>query len=314
MNKLKYIVLLAAIAYAAADLQAQNLIPFSKGTEWGYKTSDGEVVVDAVYSAVSLPASSYGLVCKNNKWGVIESSGKEVIPPTYDYIDLCNEGIVAVYIGCVDAETHIMSKGYWGYVDLANPGKVLLSEAGMLGPFIDSVAWVNTSCSKLPRQRRTMPILDKKGKVIGENIIFGVSRSFEMNDIVLAEQDGSYPDMTGVWVLYNRDMQRLTDKSYEMVGAFHDELAWVKRNGKYGYVNRYGEEVIPAEYISVQGAPAAKTVSLRLNPENGAVRWVMNANGEIAWLNEKGETVIDFMKTDGRINIESVADERMWDF
>lgn len=309
--------LLAAITFSMVDLQAQELVPFSMDSKWGYKTPDGTIVVNAIYSAVSQPSGMYGLVCDNGKWGVIASSGKEVIPPSYDYIDLCNEGIVAVYKGNVDETTGAMTKGEWGYVKLEQPEIVALEGLAFAGPFIDAVAWVDISeYSNTDRQRRTMPIVNNKGKVIGENIIFGISSSFEMRDLAVAKEDGSYPFSDGEWVLVDKDMRYITDSQfpYQMVGAFRDGLAWVKKNGKYGFVNMKGEEVIPAIYETVQDAPDAKAVSLRLNPEDGAVRWVMNDKGKIAWLNEKGETIIDFIKSDGRIGIKSVADEQMWDF
>lgn len=318
MKKFLFPVLLAIAATFAS--QAQNIIyPYSDGGLWGYKTSDGKIAVEAEYSEVSLPAGPYGLVGKSDgsrtKWGVVEASGNMVIPVQYDYIDLCNEDFVAVYNGPVDNESKIMTSGKWGYIKLSDPN-TSISGFSIAGPFIDSVAWVNVASTDIKRQRRTMPIVDKKGKVIGEDIIFGVTGTFNIEDMICPHEDGSYPLNDGQWILIGTNLQPITDihDTYQMVGAFEDGLAWVKKNGKFGFINRKGEEVIPPIYTTVQDAPDAMPVSLRLRPESGAIRWVMNGNGEIAWMNEKGETVIDFIKSDGRIGILDIAEEQMWDF
>ena len=40
----------------------------------------------------------------------------------------------------------------------------------------------------------------------------------------------------------------------------------------------------------------------------------MNEAGQIAWLNEKGEVVIDFIDSDGRVSVFDTVDENMWDY
>ena len=38
---------------------------------------------------------------------------------------------------------------------------------------------------------------------------------------------------------------------YKKVGHFHEGLAWFRLNGKYGYVNKEGKEVVKAKYDEV---------------------------------------------------------------
>ena len=265
---------------------AQNMTPFQSGKAWGYKDAGGKVIVDAVYAAASLAADGYGLVAvkdgKTLKWGVVGQDGRTVIEPVYDYIDLCSEDMVAVYKGPVHngEEGIYMSGGLWGYIDLASPAEEFKVIFDIVGPFTDSVAWVNCVRTESRRQRRTMPIVDKKGKPVGEEIIFGVSASFTMNDLYLPGSDGSV----------------------------------VKRNGRFGFVNIHGEEVIPVIYSMVQDAPGSRPGSLLLHPESGAVRWVVNDSGQRAWFNEKGETVIGFTDFEGKVSVFDTVDENMWDY
>lgn len=301
---------------------AQNMTPFQSGKAWGYKDAGGKVIVDAVYAAASLAADGYGLVAvkdgKTLKWGVVGQDGRTVIEPVYDYIDLCSEDMVAVYKGPVHngEEGIYMSGGLWGYIDLASPAEEFKVIFDLVGPFTDSVAWVNCVRTDSRRQKRTMPIVDKKGKPVGEEIIFGVSASFTMNDLYLPGSDGSVNIPDGAWVLMNRkgDALTSTDRPYQAVGEFKDGLAWVKRNGRFGFINTRGEEVIPVIYSMVQDAPGSRPGSLLLHPESGAVRWVVNDSGQRAWLNEKGETVIGFTDFEGKVSVFDTVDENMWDY
>lgn len=301
---------------------AQNMTPFQSGKAWGYKDAGGKVIVDAVYAAASLAADGYGLVAvkdgKTLKWGVVGQDGRTVIEPVYDYIDLCSEDMVAVYKGPVHngEEGIYMSGGLWGYIDLASPAEEFKVIFDLVGPFTDSVAWVNCVRTDSRRQKRTMPIVDKKGKPVGEEIIFGVSASFTMNDLYLPGSDGSVNIPDGAWVLMNRkgDALTSTDSPYQVVGEFKDGLAWVKRNGRFGFINTRGEEVIPVIYSMVQDAPGSRPGSLLLHPESGAVRWVVNDSGQRAWLNEKGETVIGFTDFEGKVSVFDTVDENMWDY
>lgn len=315
-----FFTMLFLLGFASAVYAQQNLIPIQQGTKWGYADAQGNIVVEPVYSQVSRFADGYGAVYdENGKVGLVESTGKVVIEPKYDYIDLCSEGIVAVYMFDGDIKDWGIG-GEWNYINLANPDSLLFGASfALAGPFINGRAWADYGFVDRTTKRafRYMPIMDKKGKKeIGRDIIFGVSESFKMNDLYAKDENGDPVVGDGKWILIGKDMRSYTDtdSTYQMVGEFQDGLAWVKRNGLYGFVNMMGEEVIPVKYRAVQGCPEGAVISLQLNPESGAIRWVMDEKGYMAWLNEKGEPVIDFVKTNGRISITSTVEETLWDF
>lgn len=315
----KSVVTVISLLCVTASLCAQNLIPYERSGKWGYKSPSGEVVVNAKYAAVSRFADGYGVVYddKTGLAGLVDASGRMVLEPKWSYLDLCNEGFVAAYV-CGKGKK-MWVDGTWTFVDLSRPDSLFFGDRGvdMVGPFIDGVAWVNCAETKTMRKQRYMPVMDKRGKKeIGRDYLLGVSESFMMSDLWARDDDGNYIVYDGQWILVDKDRNVRTDmeKPYQMVGEFRDGLAWVKRDGLYGYVNILGEEVIPVIYKSVQGVPGSETTSLLLRPESGAVRWVMNGKGEMAWLNEKGEVVIDFVKFNGKIPVGSVVRESMWDY
>lgn len=305
-------------------LYAQTMIPFQSGSAWGYKSSDGAVIAEAKYVSVSLPADGFGSFCLDVdgvlKWGVLASDGTEVIPAVFDYVDLCSEGMVAVYVGDVGEDEEYgmyMTEGRWGFVDLAAPSTDSIRFYSLVGPYMDGVAWADMSSrSSMRRLMRVMPVLDKKGRQVGRNVIFGVTGSFRMADMFVTDENGDVLYEDGEWVLVDRDGNMVSGHNgpYQAVGEFHDGLAWVKRGGLYGFVNAAGEEVIPVMFPMVQDAPGSHPASLLMRPEQGAVRWVMNGCGETAWLDENGQVVIDFTESDGRVSVSDKVDESMWDY
>ena len=137
-----------------------------------------------------------------------------------------------------------------------------------------------------------------------------------LEDMIMPDDSGNVVLEDAEWVLIDRNGTAVTDASspYQAVGMFENGLAWVKRGGLFGFINTSGEEVIPVKYVTVQDAPGSHPAALLLNPETGAVRWVMNEAGQIAWLNETGEVVIDFIDSDGRVSVFDTVDENMWDY
>ena len=108
-------------------------------------------------------------------------------------------------------------------------------------------------------------------------------------------------------------------QKYKSLESFHDGLACVKRNGKYGYMNIKGEEVIPCnftgadayingvarvvlngkvQFIDVNGnvvpLPSLASTQLeettRLRSSNGLI--IKKVNGKYGFVNEKGKIVI----------------------
>lgn len=308
----KYILITVIMVLSSYMISAQTLYPFEEKGKWGYKSADNSVVVSPMYNSASKFVDGHGVVSmgsgRNALYGVVDAKGNLTIPIIYDYVDLCHEGYVALYKGKI--ENDFYTKGTWMLASM--DGKIVSEEYVTLGPVVSGVAWANKSKLNVKRRVRTMPILNKKGKEIGKDYIFGISKTFIMNDLFELHVDRK-PDYSGTWVLINTDGEEISAE-FDMVGEFVNGLAWVRKNGKYGFVNTAGEVVIPVQYRTVQGAPNAKTTSLKFNSDEVQVRWVSNDKGELAWIDENGEIVIDFFRTDGKVSIHKKVTEEMWDF
>ena len=309
----KSILTLVIMVFSSFVISAQTLYPYQdKNGKWGYQKADGTIVISPQFERASKFVDNHGVVAKKvgakTLYGVIDETGNQTIPIEYDYIDLCHEGHVVLYNGKIDQG--LFKKGTWTLATMG--GNIVSDEYVTVGPVIDGVAWANKGLMKVHRRVRTMPIVNKKGKQVGEDYVFGISKTFIMNDLFELHADRK-PDYSGRWVLIDTDGNEISQE-FDMVGEFVNGLAWVYKNGKYGFVNTKGEVVIPIKYRSVQGSPNAKTTSLKFNSETTQVRWVCNDKNELAWIDEFGDIVIDFVRTDGKVSIHKKVNEEMWDF
>ena len=66
---------------------------------------------------------------------------------------------------------------------------------------------------------------------------------------------------------------------YKRVGSFNEGLARVELNGKWGYINKQGQEIVPPKY------------SIALNFNEGLAK-VLYANGDYGYINNQGEEIV----------------------
>jgi len=78
-------------------LQAESiLIPYRKGTKWGFCNIQKELVIPCQYDAVRKFKNGIAFVSRHNKWGVITNNGNELINCLYDAIKMNTETILSV--------------------------------------------------------------------------------------------------------------------------------------------------------------------------------------------------------------------------
>jgi uncharacterized protein YchJ len=62
-------------------------------------------------------------------------------------------------------------------------------------------------------------------------------------------------------------MKRKKKNNYDYVGNCHENLTFVKLNGKYGFIDNTGKEIIPLKYDKVLRFPE-ELIYVRLNGKN----------------------------------------------
>ncbi|MEG1644111.1 MAG: WG repeat-containing protein [Bacteroidales bacterium] len=237
-------------------LNAQNLMPQKDHGKWGYVDERDVFVIQPIYTTVGEFEGHYAWVniggkVKNplnpigGKWGIIDKTGKEVVPVIYDYVDLYNNDIVAVNNGARSTETHIEG-GVWGFVDIKTGKEIVSPQYEQVGAFNDDgVAWVQKDGS-LIRKVQVINIVDSKGRATGSKRALSVTPIYEIDNLF---EDYN---ATGHWALINRDGKLLTGFDYCAIGDFHNGMAWVRNNEKYGVINQSGEHIIPLNYYKIE--------------------------------------------------------------
>lgn len=254
MKKL-YFILSFFLLFVCTLVHAQQLVPGKKGSKWGFVNLEGEFVIAPIYTAAGEFEAHYTWVnmggkAKNpqnpygGKWGIIDKTGKEVVPVAYDYVDLCNEGLAAVNNGGKTTEETIEG-GVWGFVDINTGQEVIPLQYTQVGAFYkDGVAWVQKG-GTLKRKVRILNITDEKGKIKESKRLVLVPPMYKINNLFV------HFNATGTWALIDKTGKELTGFNYCATGDFHNGMAWVSNNGKYGCVNTEGTEIIPLKYDNI---------------------------------------------------------------
>ena len=223
----------------------------------GFVNSSGVVVVPPRYARVDDFSEGLAVVCHLEKWGVIDITGKEVIPVKYDYMKSFSDGVALVVLnnkhGFIDKKgnevvpiiyddiepfseglAQVKLNGKYGFVNKS--GKVVVPiKYDWVGDFKNN--FVNVSLSG------RYGYIDKEGSVVIP---------------IKYERVGFFSDDGLILTLLNDEVNFIDTKgnvvisvNYEDYYGFSEGLANVKKDGKWGSINKIGKMVIPLIYDSL---------------------------------------------------------------
>ena len=234
INRLRLTVILVGLGYSSLAQpvckEAQDLYPFSIGSNWGFINPSGRVVVAAKYDLTESSSEGFakiwikgelGFVDKrgalrfrvkggdastgfseglaavriNHKWGFVNEEGSIVIEPKYDSALPFAEGLAAVREG-----------NEWQYIDRTGRSTLRPRAAGWDG---------ESSLSSFH---------DGRARLGSTNGKFG------------------YIDRHGSWAIQPR---------FEYVEQFSNGLGQVEVGGRWGYIDRSGSLAIPTNFVWV---------------------------------------------------------------
>lgn len=152
---------------------------------------------------------------ENDMFGYVDEAGNTVIEHQYDYAEQFSEGYAVV---CKDDS----------YMFINEKG-----EQAIEGTFREAQSFYKGFAAVVDEARWTL--IDTAGQSIGTDTYSMVERT-EYGYWLFEDQK---------YYVFNGT---LAPCAYEMVGEYYEGYAMVKRDGKYGFVNETGEEVIPCTY------------------------------------------------------------------
>lgn len=203
---------------------------------YGYKNSKGQIVIPAKYlSAGDFCDGMASVHIKGGKYGshaaIIDQNGNVLLEVSDDACYTCY-GLEPADCGriwatgkstgygnlhyCIDYKGNVISKGYLYPKNFYNNLAIVQNEQELSG-VLDTDGVLRIPC-------QYQSLVD-----LGERIFFASSSS-------------------GPGTLINASTGKEFNKKYDTASSFYQGIALVSKNGKYGYINKAGKEVIPLKY------------------------------------------------------------------
>lgn len=259
----------------------------------GYIDNTGWLAVYCQYEAGDDFYDGVARIKRAGKWGYIDKANKYTVQPEYDYLG-CNAPVAPPY-------NHVN-----GYIDPCNQ---VHSGTGEDSTIVVAGKWATETADG-----KTVFVINADNHVVAETTP-GVSRTFMVYgyvnvktgaEVVKLQYHSAEPFSDGLarvtlWgntSFVNLAGVRVIDlgKTYDKVGDFSDNLCWVIKNGKYGYINKTGALQLPMIFDVLAGTDPADFVKgvapARIASFSAASRWGVVSNA-CTWIVNPKYTAID---------------------
>lgn len=290
----------------------------SRKGKWGFINTSGEKITKLEYDAVELYSEDFAVVAKKNrkgdlKYGYINKEGKLITKIKYNKALNFSEGMARVKLGdkygfintkgeevikCSYNDTHpffseelvlVVKKGKMNFLDKKGKVKIELNGYESAGSvtqklipvkkngkygFVDifKKEVVAIQYDEVGRFSNGMAYVKKDGKYGFVNTDGELITKIEYDEVehkvegrIVYIKDGERYDEVELyaegmaWVkkegkfgFVSHEGKAITPTKYDEVLPFKEELARVKKGNKYGFINLKGEECIPLKYTFVE--------------------------------------------------------------
>ena len=197
------------------------LIPFRKGSKWGYCDENKNIVIKPEYDWASCFSEGLATVKLNGKFGSIDKKGNIIIQPMYDAVFSFSEGLAPVQL----------NNRKWGYIDTKG-NLVIQPKYNLALPFGKNFA--QKGCASVVLNGR-VGFIDKKGNFVVRAPVYLDPARFNngLKKIKVGNKCG-FADAKGKIVIEPIYDDPMADFFSE------DGLLLVKFNGKDGYIDKKG--------------------------------------------------------------------------
>jgi len=271
-----------AYQYDWADPFSEGLAAVRKGERYGYINTKGDIVIPFKFSSAEpFREGLAAVIYPNGKSGFINNKGEMELSYNFNRSLGFSNGLAAV-----------QSNDEEGYYFIDKKGKRLtemnwMDYRGTMEEFTGKYASLITLVGGCV-------VIDNKGNEI---IPFSFRECLPIccEDVFIIKEDEGY-------IIKDSSNKTVCSLNYDDVGTFSDGLIEVGKKGKYGYMNKNGEEVIPLVYDAC-------------GPFSEGLAAVVK-DGLYGIIDKKGESTFDYMsdetkelaeikKKKGRVNIMS---------
>lgn len=268
--------------------------PVSHGQEWALIDKKGNELTEFAYTSL-IPYNYEGeqifvVQTPDNKYGILNKKGEVVLPCEYGVIDHFDQGVATLLeigkgakkVGLVNVEGRIVLPFAYDGIQLTGEGIVRLQSDSKYG-FADLNGNVLMPCTYSEadntfRDRRIAVYRDDNGSLKQG---FVNARGIE---VIPCQYDVAYELGTGALVrtgfaesrarvvkdgkfgFIDRDGNEITPFIYTDANDFHRGVAAVRRNDGWGFINLSGKEIVECDYDNV-GYETIEGLNATLNDE-----------------------------------------------
>lgn len=251
--------------YSVKIYPSEGFISLFRDGKYGFIDLKGNEVIPFTYQRSGNFYNGLSKVYNNGKWGFIDKTGKEIIPLVYDDVTDFSDGMAGT-----------SKDGAYMFID--KTGKTIFSLESnfqIVTGFSNGLAVIKDASS------RKLGLIDKKGKIVtpcNYSTIYGIRQ----NELIRVESSGKYGflDKSGKEVIpckykfahdFSEGLSLIEDMDndgndfyidktgkiiitlskydfYNNDRDFHEGLARVKSNGKYGFIDKTGKEIVQCVY------------------------------------------------------------------
>ena len=248
----------------------QVRIPFVENGLWGYKDTNGLVIVTPQYEAATPYNGGLSIIKTGTGFGLLNKLGEEVIPAKFDKIEDCGCGVFAI-------------KQAKGYALVNRAGKRIdKGKVTRIIPF-------GCENDRLPVYRgKTLGFIDSKGSD-ATAFEFEDAQPFFHGAAPAKKQDEAF------WKIIDKSGKPSNAERFEMLYPFVDGFGvGMKKNAtgesKYGVVDSAGNTIVPFQYARITGSFSGEFVACAAYdpyeieskglPENANTWFIFDRKGE----------------------------------
>jgi hypothetical protein len=229
--------------------------------------SDGRIIVEPRYEGFWGFAEGLAAVKREGKWGVIDLQGRQILSPRYDEVLWFSQGLARVRLdgkdGYIDRNGRLVidTKYYRAGVFSEGLASVGVAEGDdrrygyinrkgkMVIPPRFRDAWSFNNGLAAARENELWGYIDKSGHFV-IHPRFGGADSFEEGVAVVNDGGNPISDVTPPrYGLIDTSGRLIAPMVYSCrSGGYVNGRMDVRRDGKWGFLDRAGKEIIPCQY------------------------------------------------------------------
>lgn len=267
--------------YGCIDTKGNEVVPFEYGwihhyTDYfivnkdyknihgcGYLDNDGKEIAPCIYSTISPFSDGLSRVRKDDLYGFIDKQGKEAIPCKYEYAEVFSDGLALIeregLYGFIDKQGNEVIPCKYTYAHSFSEGLAAIQMADADGiskvGYIDSKGNETIHCiynvadGMHPFSKGIAVVMDEQGflggvDAKGKEILPFVYGDIQVFDNVIVTREATSQS----YRLLDKTGNEISTSVYDAIYPSDSGLIIVVKDGKSGFINQEGKEVIPLTF------------------------------------------------------------------